>query len=121
MFFIEDIAKLEGAKNSGLVVGQTGDEDIDGIIREDKLGFSLIYIQAKRWEIDKKIGRPEIKKFVGALEGQGAAKGLFITTAQFSNEAIEYANKHHTTKVVLVDGTMLTQLMIEYNLGVYGL
>jgi restriction system protein len=105
-------------KNAGLVVGQTGDEGIDGIIREDKLGFNLIYIQAKRWELDKTIGRPEIQKFVGALAGQGAAKGLFITTAQFTNEAIAYANKQHTTKVVLVDGTMLTKLMIEYNLGV---
>lgn len=124
-FFEELVVKLlekmgygGSVKNAGLVVGQTGDEGIDGIIREDKLGFSLIYIQAKRWEIGKTIGRPEIQKFVGALAGQGAAKGLFITTAQFTNEAITYANKQHTTKVVLVDGTMLANLMIEYNLGV---
>lgn len=106
-------------KNPGSVVGQTGDEGIDGIIREDKLGFNLIYIQAKRWELGKTIGRPEIQKFVGALAGQqGAAKGLLITTAQFTNEAIAYANKQHTTKVILIDGTMLSKLMIEYNLGV---
>ena len=105
-------------EDAGVVVGQSGDEGIDGIIREDKLGFSLIYIQAKRWDCDKVIGRPEIQKFVGALAGQGATKGLFITTAQFSKEARLYAKKQHTTKVVLVDGAALAKLMIEYNLGV---
>ena len=70
--------------NAGTVIGQSGDEGIDGIIREDKLGFSLIYIQAKRWDCDKAVGRPEIQKFVGALAGQGASKGLFITTAKFT-------------------------------------
>lgn len=105
-------------KGAGTVVGQSGDEGIDGIIREDKLGFNLIYIQAKRWELVKTVGRPEIQKFVGALAGQGATKGLFITTAQFTKEAIAYADKQHTTKVILVDGVMLSQLMIEYNLGV---
>lgn len=105
-------------KDAGKVIGQSGDEGIDGIIREDKLGFSLIYIQAKRWDLDKAIGRPEIQKFVGALAGQGATKGLFITTAQFTKEALAYANKQHTTKVILVDGGSLTNLMIEYNLGV---
>ena len=105
-------------ENAGTVVGQSGDEGIDGIIREDKLGFSLIYIQAKRWDLDKTIGRPEIQKFVGALAGQGANKGLFITTAQFTKDSREYANKQHTTKVVLVDGHMLAKLMQEYNLGV---
>lgn len=105
-------------KEAGIVTGQTGDEGIDGIIKEDKLGFSLIYIQAKRWDAEKTIGRPEIQKFVGALAGQGATKGLFITTAKFTKEAIQYADKQHTTKVVLVDGVTLTRLMIEYNLGV---
>lgn len=105
-------------KGSGTVVGKSGDEGIDGIIREDKLGFNLIYIQAKRWELVRTIGRPEIQKFVGALAGQGATKGLFITTAQFTKEAIAYADKQHTTKVILVDGGMLSELMIEYNLGV---
>lgn len=105
-------------ENAGAVVGQTGDEGIDGIVREDKLGFNLIYIQAKRWDCEKTIGRPEIQKFVGALAGQGAAKGLFITTAKFSTAAYEYAQKQHTTKVVLVDGNTLAKLMIEYNLGV---
>ena len=101
-----------------MVIGQTGDEGIDGLIREDKLGFSLIYIQAKRWDRSTSIGRPEIQKFVGALAGQGASKGLFITTAKFTKEAHEYANKQHTAKIVLVDGQKLAKLMIEYNLGV---
>lgn len=103
---------------SGLVVGQSGDEGIDGIIREDKLGFSSIYIQAKRWDPSSTVGRPEIQKFVGALAGQGASKGLFITTAQFSKEAIQYAQKQLAVKVVLIDGRQLTRLMIEYDIGV---
>ena len=106
---------LEGA---GTVTRTSGDEGIDGIIREDKLGFNLIYIQAKRWDRNSAVGRPELQKFVGALAGQGATKGLFITTAQFTKEAIEYANKQHTTKIVLVDGVALAKLMIEYNVGV---
>lgn len=102
----------------GMVVGQTGDEGIDGIIKEDKLGFNLIYIQAKRWDLDRSVGRPEIQKFVGALAGQGASKGLFITTAKFSQQARDYVKKQHTTKVVLVDGLTLAKLMIDYDLGV---
>lgn len=115
---LENMGYGGSVENAGVVVGQTGDEGIDGIIREDKLGFSLIYIQAKRWDRTTSIGRPEIQKFVGALAGQGASKGLFITTAQFTREAREYAKKQHTTKVVLVDGEALAKLMIEYNLGV---
>lgn len=115
---LENMGYGGSVENAGLVVGQTGDEGIDGIIREDKLGFSLIYIQAKRWDRTSSVGRPEIQKFVGALAGQGANKGLFITTAQFTREAREYAKKQHTTKVVLVDGDTLAKLMIDYNLGV---
>ena len=106
------------ALEDGFVTGCSGDEGIDGIIREDKLGFSSIYIQAKRWAEDKAIGRPEIQKFVGALAGQGAQKGLFITTGTFTKEARSYVEKQLSTKVVLVDGKKLTKLMIEYNLGV---
>lgn len=106
---------FEGA---GLAVGRTGDEGIDGIIREDKLGFSSIYIQAKRWDPDTTVGRPEIQKFVGALAGQGAQRGLFITTASFSREAQQYACHQLATRVVLVDGQRLARLMIEYNVGV---
>lgn len=106
------------ALEDGFVTGCSGDEGIDGIIREDKLGFSSSYIQAKRWAEDKAIGRPEIQKFVGALAGQGAQKGLFITTGTFTKEARSYVEKQLSTKVVLVDGEKLTKLMIEYNLGV---
>lgn len=105
-------------KGAGTVTRSTGDEGIDGIIREDKLGFNLIYIQAKRWDRNSAVGRPDIQKFVGALAGQGASKGLFITTAQFTKEAIEYANKQHTTKIILINGVALAELMIEYNVGV---
>lgn len=106
------------ALEDGFVTGCSGDEGIDGIIREDKLGFSSIYIQAKRWAEDKAIGRPEIQKFVGALAGQGAQKGLFITTGTFTKEARSYVEKQLSTKIVLVDGEKLTKLMIEYNIGV---
>lgn len=102
----------------GIVTGQVGDEGIDGIIREDKLGFSNIYIQAKRYALDTSIGRPEVQKFVGALAGQGAGKGLLITTAKFTQNAKEYAQKQHTTRVVLVDGRQLASLMIEYEVGI---
>ncbi len=105
-------------EEAGMIVGQTGDEGIDGIIREDKLGFSNIYIQAKRWNPDTTVGRPEVQKFVGALAGQGAQKGLFITTAKFSKEAQGYAGKQSATKIVLVDGEKLAKLMIEYEVGV---
>lgn len=107
-------------EDAGLVVGRTNDEGIDGIIREDKLGFSSIYIQAKRWEPSRTIGRAEVQTFVGALAGQqGAQKGLFITTAQFTRHAIDYAEKRAAgVTVVLVDGKMLAQLMIENEIGV---
>lgn len=106
-------------ESAGLVVGKSGDEGIDGIIREDKLGFSSIYIQAKRWDpATTTVGRPDIQKFVGALAGQDASKGLFITTTQFTKEAIDYASKQSAAKIVLVDGRQLTRLMIEYELGV---
>ena len=101
--------------DSGVVTQQSNDGGIDGIIREDKLGFDQIYIQAKRWDPDKSIGRPEIQKFSGALRDEGATKGLFITTARFSDGARASAEKQH---IVLVDGPRLTKLMIEYNLGV---
>lgn len=103
---------------AGITVGQSGDEGIDGIIREDKLGFSSIYIQAKRWSTETTVGRPEVQKFVGALAGQGAQKGLFITNAQFTKEAKSYVAKQSATRVVLVDGEKLAKLMIEYNVGV---
>ncbi len=97
------------------VVGRSGDEGIDGIIKEDKLGLDAIYIQAKRWEAA--VGRPEIQKFAGALLGQKANKGVFITTSVFSREAREYAESVDR-KIVLIDGRSLARLMIEYNAGI---
>jgi restriction system protein len=102
-------------KDAGKAVGQSGDGGIDGIIKEDKLGLDVIYIQAKRWE--GVVGRPEIHKFVGALVGQRAKKGVFITTSGFTKEAKEYA-KTIEQKVILIDGEMLTLLMTENDIGV---
>ena len=98
---------------------KSGDEGIDGTNKEDKLGLDIIYIQAKRWKPGNVVGRHEIQKFVGALAGQAATKGLFITTASFSKEAKNYANNRaYNTKVVLVDGKALAKLMIENGVGV---
>jgi restriction system protein len=104
--------------NKDAVTKKTGDEAIDGIVSADKFGFDSIYIQAKQWKRDTVISRPEIQKFLGALAGQGAEKGIFITTAQFSKEAINYAAKQLNIKIILVNGDQLAKLMIEYNLGV---
>lgn len=104
-------------KDAGRAIGKSGDEGIDGTIKEDKLGLDIIYIQAKKWAPGNVVGRPELHKFVGALAGQGAKKGVFITTSSFTREAIEYAPRNET-KIVLIDGEQLTQLMIDYNLGV---
>jgi restriction system protein len=102
-------------REAARAVGQTGDEGIDGIIDEDKLGLDAIYIQAKKWS--GSVGRPEIQKFVGALAGKRARKGIFITTSSFSSDAIRYASEIDT-KVILIDGKRLAELMIDYNVGV---
>jgi len=102
-------------KEAASVVGKSGDAGIDGIIKEDKLGLDAIYIQAKRW--DGIVGRPEIQKFAGALLGQKAKKGIFITTSDFSKDAREYV-RGIDAKIVLIDGETLTNLMIDYNLGI---
>lgn len=107
-----------GISEAGMVTQQSNDGGIDGIIKEDQLGFSSIYIQAKQWAADQTVGKPEIQKFVGALQGQQAQKGLFITTAKFSSSALQYAEKLLGTKVVLIDGLTLTKLMIKHNVGV---
>jgi restriction system protein len=104
--------------NNGKATKKSGDEGIDGIIKEDKLGLDKIYIQAKRWKKETKIGRPEIQKFVGALDGKRAKKGIFMTTAFFTKEAIVYADNTSNATVVLIDGERLTNLMIEYEAGV---
>lgn len=107
-----------GIEGAGMVTQASNDGGIDGIIKEDQLGFSHIYIQAKQWALEQTVGKPEIQKFVGALQGQQAQKGLFITTAKFSSGAIQYANNLLGVKVVLVDGSALTKLMIKHSVGV---
>lgn len=104
-------------KEAGQAIGRSGDEGIDGIIKEDKLGLDVIYLQAKRWQQNATITRPEVQKFVGALAGKRARKGIFITTSTFSKEARSFADGIET-KVVLIDGPALAQFMIDYNLGV---
>lgn len=104
-------------KDAGRALAKSGDEGIDGTIKEDKLGLDVIYIQAKKWQTGNTVGRPEIQKFVGALAGQGAKKGIFITTSGFSSEARSYQPRNET-KIVLIDGEELTQLMIDHDLGV---
>jgi len=119
-FFEELVVKLlvkigygGSIQDAGKAIGKSGDEGIDGIIKEDKLGLDAIYIQAKKWV--GTVGRPEIQKFVGALAGQGAKKGVFIKTSNFSKDAHDYARSMKDTKVVLLDGEQLTQFMIDYN------
>ena len=101
--------------DAGQVLGRSGDEGIDGVIKEDRLGLDTIYIQAKRWE--NVVGRPEIQKFAGALQGQRARKGIFITTSSFSKEAISFASSIES-KIVLIDGNQFARLMIENNVGI---
>jgi restriction system protein len=100
--------------DAGKALGQTGDEGVDGIIKEDRLGLDIIYLQAKRWE--GTVGRPEIQRFVGALHGKRARKGVFITTGRFSEDALDYVNTIDP-KVILIDGRNLANLMIDFNLG----
>ena len=106
------------AADAGRVVGKSGDEGIDGIISEDKLGFSHVYVQAKRWDSGHTVGRPEVQAFAGALLGKGASKGLFITTSSFSDKAKAYAAEQTTIRIVLVDGMELAALMMDFNVGV---
>ncbi len=102
-------------QDAGRAIGKTADDGIDGIIKEDRLGLDVIFVQAKRWQAT--VGRPEIQKFVGALQGQRARKGVFITTSAFSADAREYASKIDS-KVVLIDGPQLAQFMMDFDLGV---
>ena len=102
-------------QDAGRAVGKSGDGGVDGIIKEDRLGLDIIFLQAKRW--DSVVGRPEVQKFAGALQGYRARKGVFITTSSFSKEAIDYV-KLIDSKIVLIDGEMLAQLMIDHNIGV---
>ena len=102
-------------QDAGRAMGKSGDGGIDGIINEDRLGLDVIYIQAKRWE--GSVGRPEIQKFAGALQGRRAKKGVFITTSNFTKDALEYTSIIES-RIILIDGKLLTKLMIEFNIGV---
>lgn len=101
--------------DAGRAIGRSGDGGIDGIIKEDRLGLDLIYLQAKRWE--GTVGRPEVQKFAGALQGQRASKGIFITTSNYSRDALEYVNVI-AAKIILIDGDTLTTLMVDHNVAV---
>jgi restriction system protein len=102
--------------DAGKAIGKSGDGGVDGVIKEDKLGLEQIYIQAKRWD-NASVGRPEIQKFVGALHGKRSRKGIFITTSAFTKDADEYA-KGLETKVILIDGLQLAELMFDYEVGI---
>lgn len=103
-------------KDAGQAIGQVGDGGIDGIIKEDKLGLDAIYLQAKRWE--GTVSRPIVQGFAGALIGRKARKGILITTSNFSQQAIDYANSIDNLKIILIDGEQLSQLMIDHDVGV---
>ena len=109
-----------GGSRDGVVrnVGRSGDEGIDGIIDEDHLGLETIYIQAKKWRDGNSVGRPEIQKFVGALQGKKVKKGIFFTSSTFNLNALDYVNNIES-KVVLIDGQRLAELMIDYDVGVF--
>lgn len=100
--------------DAGKAIGQSGDEGIDGVIKEDRLGLDLIYLQAKRWQ--NPVGRPHVQNFVGSLVGKSAHKGVMLTTSRFTEEAKQFV-KHLPQKVVLIDGEELANLMIEFNVG----
>jgi restriction system protein len=102
--------------DAGKAIGRSGDGGIDGIIKEDKLGLDVVYIQAKRWESNS-VGRPDVMQFAGALQAQKANKGIFITTSRFTDDARTYVAQI-SSKIVLIDGEQLSQLMIESDVGV---
>jgi restriction system protein len=103
--------------DAGRAIGRSGDEGIDGIIKEDRLGLETIYLQAKRWK-DKVVGRPDVQQFQGALSGFGAVRGIFLTTTAFSKEARGYADGLRGTRIVLIDGADLVNLMLNHGVGV---
>ena len=105
-----------GSKKDAEAVGRTGDGGIDGVIKEDRLGLDVVYVQAKRWE--STVGRPVVQAFAGSLEGHGARKGVMITTSGFSADAKEFAARLQTKAIVLIDGDQLAELMIDHGVGV---
>lgn len=106
-----------GDRSMGERIGKSGDGGIDGIINEDALGLDAVYVQAKRYATDSKVGRPALQAFVGSLTGEGANKGVFVTTSDFSKEARDYLNKVQH-RIVLINGDRLARLMIQHEVGV---
>lgn len=106
-----------GSANPGMMTKATGDGGIDGVINEDALGLDAVYIQAKRYAADRKVGRPDIQQFIGSLTGESATKGVFVTTSDFSREAHDYLQRVQQ-RVVLINGQRLAQLMIAHGVGV---
>ena len=102
--------------DAGKAIGKSGDEGIDGIIKEDKLGLDVVYIQAKRWGTNA-VGRPDVMQFAGALQAQKASKGILITTSRFTDDARSYVTQIGS-KIVLIDGEQLSELMIDHDVGV---
>jgi len=103
--------------DAGRRLGRSGDGGVDGVINEDRLGLDRIYLQAKRLAAETTVGRPMVQAFVGALHGQAAHKGVFITTSSFSREAIDYVRTLASMRVILIDGPMLASLMIDHGVG----
>lgn len=102
-------------------LGGPGDEGLDGVINQDSLGLQRIYIQAKRYKEGSNIGRPEVQKFMGALQGQGASGGVFITTSRFTEDAEDYVKKNMTSRIILIDGPELGRLLVKHEVGVISL
>ncbi len=102
-------------------LGGPGDEGLDGVINQDRLGLQRIYVQAKRYKEGNNIGRPEVQKFMGALQGQGASGGVFITTSRFSQDAEDYVSKNMTPRIILIDGPELGRLLVKHEVGVVAL
>ena len=107
-----------GTKGAGEVTDESHDEGVDGVIKEDKLGLDIIYLQAKRWQKGNTIGRPELQNFVGSLTGKKCNKGVFITTSTFTKSAKKYIKEISEKQLVFIDGSELTKLMVNYNVGV---
>lgn len=106
-----------GDRTMGSRIGKSGDGGIDGVVNEDALGLDAVYIQAKRYAPENKVGRPALQAFVGSLTGEGATKGVFVTTSDFSREAREYVDRVQH-RIVLINGDRLARLMINYEVGV---
>jgi len=102
--------------DAGQAIGQSNDGGIDGIIKEDRLGLDIVYLQAKRWEAP--VGSPQVRDFTGSLEGHGAQKGVLITTSKFTKEATDFAKRLQQKKLVLIDGDKLAELMMDFGVGV---